>query len=179
MGLFLLDFATPGGSPAGVAPLLARVDTALQQAGGGFIEAQVADDLQRVYVVAEHDARAELLNALTQADLAVAEVAEVRLVGATLDDVKATRGAAEYLVEWDLPSGLTMDAYLARKRAKAPLYANVPEVRFLRTYVREDMAKCLCFYDAPDEAAVRRARAAVDAPIDRLAQVGGARHGAR
>lgn len=179
MGLFLLDFATPGGSRAGIAPLLARVDTALQQAGGEFIEAQVASDLQRVYVVAQHDARTELLNALTQADLAVAEVAEVRLVGATLDEVKATRGAAEYLVEWDLPAGLTMEAYLARKQAKAPLYANVPEVRFLRTYVREDMAKCLCFYDAPDEAAVRRARETVGAPVDRLAHLDGARHGAR
>lgn len=179
MGLFLLDFATPGGSRAGVTPLLAKVDTALQQTGGEFIEAQVADDLQRVYVVAEHDVRAELLDALNRADLAVTDVAEVRLVGATLDEVKATRGAAAYLVEWDLPSGLTMDAYLARKQAKAPLYANVPEVRFLRTYVREDMAKCLCFYNAPDEAAVRRAREAVGAPVDRLAQLDGARHGTR
>lgn len=179
MGLFLLDFATPGGSRAAIAPLLARVDTALREAGGTFIEAQVADDLRRIYVVAEHAARADLLDVLTRADLAVADVAAVRLVGTTLDDVKATRGAAGYLVEWDLPAGLTMDAYLARKQAKAPLYANVPEVQFLRTYVREDMAKCLCFYDAPDEAAVRRAREAVGAPVDRLAQLDGARHGAR
>lgn len=179
MGLFLLDFATPGGSRAAVEPLLAAVDAALRQAGGAFIEAQVATDLGRAYVVAEHDTRAGLVEALNRAGLAAADVAEVRLVGATLDDVKAARGAAEYLVEWDLPAGLTMDAYLARKRAKAPLYANVPEVQFLRTYVREDMAKCLCFYDAPDEAAVRRAREAVGAPVDRLAQLGGARHGVR
>ena len=60
------------------------------------------------------------------------------------------------------------DDYLARKKAKAPRYADVPEVSFLRTYVREDMVKCLCFYDAADEGIVRRGRAAVDTPIDRL-----------
>ena len=63
---------------------------------------------------------------------------------------------------------LDMDTYLARKKEKAPRYADVPEVSFLRTYVREDMAKCLCFYDAADEDVVRRGRAAVDTPIDRL-----------
>jgi hypothetical protein len=88
--------------------------------------------------------------------------------------VKAARdrgsaaGKADYLVEWDFPAGLTMDAYLTRKKEKAPLYAQVPEVRFLRTYVCEDMTKCLCFYQAQDEAAVRRARAAVSTPITRL-----------
>lgn len=44
---------------------------------------------------------------------------------------------------------------------------------FLRTYVREDMDKCLCFYDAPDETAVRRAREAVTTPIDRLHRLEG------
>jgi hypothetical protein len=93
---------------------------------------------------------------------------EVRLVGADLAQLKAARPAAGYLVEWDLPDELDMDTYLARKKEKAPRYADVPEVSFLRTYVREDMAKCLCFYDAADEEVVRRGRAAVDTPIDRL-----------
>jgi hypothetical protein len=93
---------------------------------------------------------------------------QVRLVGAELAQLKAARPSAGYLVEWDLPAELTMDEYLARKKAKAPRYADVPEVSFLRTYVREDMVKCLCFYDAADEDIVRRGRAAVDTPIDRL-----------
>ena len=61
-----------------------------------------------------------------------------------------------------------METYLARKKANSPKYAQVPEVSFLRTYVREDTVKCLCFYDAPDEDAVLRARKAVSTPIDRL-----------
>jgi hypothetical protein len=49
----------------------------------------------------------------------------------------------------------------------------VPQVKFLRTYVREDMMKCLCFYEAPAEDDVRAARQAVGAPIDRLTRVAG------
>ena len=92
----------------------------------------------------------------------------MRLVGTDLETIRAARPEAGYLVEWDIPAEITMDQYLARKKANAPKYAEVPEVQFLRTYVREDTAKCLCFYDAPDEAAVVRAREAVSTPIDRL-----------
>ena len=87
---------------------------------------------------------------------------------AELDEIKALRRGAGYLVEWDIPAEITMEQYLTRKKANAPKYAEVPEVSFLRTYVREDTAKCLCFYDAPDEDAVLRARKAVSTPIDRL-----------
>ena len=99
---------------------------------------------------------------------AVAGPDAVRLVGAELDDIKKLKKDADYLVEWDIPAEITMEQYLTRKKANAPKYAEVPEVSFLRTYVREDTAKCLCFYDAPDEEAVVRARKAVSTPIDRL-----------
>ena len=97
---------------------------------------------------------------------------EVRLVGAELEEIKALRRGAGYLVEWDIPAEITMDQYLARKKANAPKYAEVPETSFLRPYVREATAKCLCFYDAPDEDAVVRAREAVSTPIDRIWALG-------
>ena len=87
------------------------------------------------------------------------------------DVLAAARGDAGYLVEWDFPSDLTMDVYLANKKAKAPRYAQVPETTFLRTYVCEDMTKCLCFYDAPSEAAVLRAREVVETPVTRVSRV--------
>ncbi|HUE76069.1 MAG TPA: DUF4242 domain-containing protein [Chloroflexota bacterium] len=149
-----------------------------RQSGGELIELQVGSDLKRVYAVVEHGDQSTLSAALRDGGVDAADVAEVRLVGTTLDVVKATRGNANYLVEWDFPADLTMDVYLARKKAKAPLYANVPEVQFLRTYVREDMAKCLCFYNAPDEDAVCRAREAVSTPINRLTRLAGADDGA-
>ena len=100
--------------------------------------------------------------------MSVSAPAKVRIVGADLADIKAARPAAGYLVEWDIPAEIDMDSYLTRKKANAPRYADVPEVSFLRTYVREDTLKCLCFYDAPDEDAVVRARTAVSTPITRL-----------
>ncbi|MFN9674391.1 MAG: nickel-binding protein, partial [Microcystis sp.] len=45
------------------------------------------------------------------------------------------------------------------------------EVSFERTYICEDLSKCLCFYDSPDEAAVKRAREVVGAPIDSLTSI--------
>jgi hypothetical protein len=149
-----------------------RVRDAVTSAGAELIEVQVSKALGRAYFVAELDGPATRLEAnLHVAGLPFESVAPVRLVGADLDQVKQARGTAQYLVEWDLPAELSMDTYLARKKEKAPLYAQVPEVKFLRTYVREDMLKCLCFYDGPDEGAVRRARDAVSTPISRLGEV--------
>jgi hypothetical protein len=173
MALLLLEYVTEATGREAIQPLFDQIAAATSQAGGEVIEVQVAADLQRAYAVVEHDDQAVLTAALSAAGVAPNDVAPVRLVGATIEQVKESRGVAEYLVEWDLPAELTMETYLARKQAKTPLYANVPEVSFLRTYVREDMVKCLCLYDAPDEDAVRRARAAVTTPIDRLARLGG------
>lgn len=178
MALLLLEFASSARSRDDVGALFQRVAQAVGRVGGEFIEAQVPNDLQRVYVVIAHgDERGDeagLQRALDEDGVPARTMVQVRLLGATLDQVKASRGAADYLVEWDFPAGLTMDAYLARKKANSPRYAQVPEVRFLRTYVCEDMSKCLCFYLAHDEAAVRRAREVVSAPVTRLARLAGA-----
>ncbi|MCL6648730.1 MAG: DUF4242 domain-containing protein [Chloroflexi bacterium] len=172
MSLYLLEYGLTASDRAEVERALETLAAAIHQAAGTLIEAQVATDLGRLYVVVEHEQGEALAVALALVDLSPHEIAPVRLVGATVEEVKAAAGLqARYLVEWDLPAGLTMDQYLARKAAKSPRYAEVPEVRFLRTYVREDLAKCLCFYAAPDEAAVRRARAVVEAPIDRLTRL--------
>ena len=157
-----------------VTQLLKTVDTLVHRAAGELIEAQVTAGGGTVFVIAEFGGVAPQL--LDAPELGVEHISGphlVRLVGAELADLKAARPAAGYLVEWDLPADLDMESYLARKKANAPKYADVPEVSFLRTYVREDMNKCLCFYDAPDEAAVRRAREAVSTPIDRLHQLRG------
>ncbi|MGH2351216.1 MAG: DUF4242 domain-containing protein, partial [Chloroflexota bacterium] len=175
MALFLLEYPAAAGDREEVRPLFDRVADAVQTAGGEFIEAQVPTGLDRAYIVVEHPEEAGLRAALEQGGATPGGVAQVRLVGASLDDVKAARNAADadYLVEWDFPAGLAMDTYLERKKAKSPLYAQVPEVRFLRTYVCEDMTKCLCFYQAQDEAAVRRAREVVSTPITRLSPLAG------
>jgi hypothetical protein len=173
MPLYLLEFPSAASIREELGPLFEDVSRRVSASGGEVIEIQVTADLTRAFVVAEHYSQAQLASGLRGSQAPLQGIAEVRLVGAEVADVKAARRGANYLVEWDFPPDLTMDRYLARKREKAPLYANVPEVTFLRTYVREDMVKCLCFYDAPDEAAVRRAREAVSTPITRLNALAG------
>lgn len=171
MSLFLLEFASPARDAAALESFIGSIDSAVS--AGEVIESQVASDFARLFVIVEHNDQATLTADLTNAGINTDDIAEVRLVGAELADVKAARQSVGYLVEWDFPAGLTMDTYLARKAAKTPLYANVPEVTFLRTYVREDMVKCLCFYNAPDEDAVRHARDVVQAPVTRLSRLAG------
>jgi hypothetical protein len=167
MPLFLAEIH----SPADVESALERVREVSAGVGAEFVEAQVTADRSQVFAIieADDDAASDRLRAsLDAAGLNVGALSAVRLVGADLSVIKANRPTSGYLVEWDLPDGLTMEAYLARKKEKSPLYAQVPETTFQRTYVREDMVKCLCFYDAPDAEAVLRARDVVSAPVDRL-----------
>lgn len=112
-----------------VADVLRSVESVARASGGEFIEAQVTGSKDRVFAIVEGVAPADLRTALGAAGLNVDDVASVRLVGADLAAIKADRPASGYLVEWDLPSGLTMDAYLARKKEKSPLYAQVPRPR--------------------------------------------------
>lgn len=161
--LFLIETTTTTDALA----TLADIDTRVSAHGAQLIEAQVTTG-GRLFAIVEAEDTDVIAHALEGLDADVSDPAPVRLVGADLDAIKAAKPEAGYLVEWDIPEGISMDTYLERKAAKTPLYANVPEVAFLRTYVREDMQKCLCFYDGPDEAAIERARDAVSTPIDRL-----------
>lgn len=145
----------------------ARLHQALQGGQGRLVEAFAASELAEHYFVFEGLDEIALEQLASQAGLRPQNIKAVRLVG----EAAERTAEARYLVEWDLPEGLTMAAYLQRKAEKTPLYAQVPETQFFRTYVCEDMSKCLCLYDAPDEAAVRRARTAVGAPVTRLSRV--------
>lgn len=170
MPLFLVELAPATAEKTAITRLLESVSTALKNTGAELIESQITADHSRVFTILEAPTPDGIFNAIKDAvgALEVDGPHEVRLVGAELSEIKNLKKNAEYLVEWDIPAEITMDQYLNRKKANAPKYAEVPEVQFLRTYVREDTAKCLCFYDAPDESAVIRAREAVSTPIDRM-----------
>jgi hypothetical protein len=168
MSLLLTEIKTNAADSQEVEELLERLGAALEEAGGELLEAQVTADHATLFAISNAIGKDQLEATIGRLGLQTTPPAEVRLVGATIDEVRSSKGTARYLVEWDLPAGLTMEAYLARKKEKSPLYAQVPEVKFLRTYVREDMGKCLCFYDAGCESDVRKAREVVAAPVDRL-----------
>jgi hypothetical protein len=124
-----------------------------------------------IFLIIKAIDRASLEQVLENAGLSWQLIKEMRLIGQDLATVRERKDKANYLVQWNLPPGLTMETYLQRKAEKTPLYAQVPEVSFERTYVCEDLSKCLCFYDSPDEAAVKRAREVVGAPIDSLTSI--------
>lgn len=168
--LALVEIAPANQSKDADSALIEQASNAAEQGGAELIEGVVTADAARVFLVFE----TADVTALGSAVLGLDDVTEVvgpdqvRLAGAELDDLKAARPDAGYLVEWDIPAHIDMDTYLSRKKEKSPRYAEIPEVSFLRTYVREDVAKCLCLYNAPDEAAVVRAREIVETPVDRL-----------
>lgn len=135
------------------------------------IETQIAKNFRKAYFIFEADNVTATHRALENSGLKAELVKEVRLVGKDLDEIKKENEKVNYLVEWELPENLTMDQYLERKKKNSVHYEEVPEVTFSRTYVCEDMTKCLCFYDAPDEKAVQRAREAVKAPITSMTQL--------
>jgi hypothetical protein len=166
MSLFVAEINTS--KDQGVEAALETINTAIEAIGGEFIESQVTADHNRIFAVLEHENLIEVKTSLDSAGLDVEDLAKVRLVGAELDDIKKLKKTSQYLVEWDFPEGLTMDKYLARKKEKSPLYDDIDDVKFLRTYVREDMVKCLCFYDGDSEDAIVNARKVVDTPISRL-----------
>lgn len=171
MALYLLEANIPVLSLEEVQSALDRIAAAAIAQQGELIEALVGEDWQRILLILDAP-EAELAQQIVeQAGFEVALVKAVRLVGQTLETLRARKGKANYLVEWNLPAGLTMEAYLQRKAEKSPLYAQVPDVSFERTYVCEDLSKCLCFYDSPDEGTVKQARQVVGAPIDALSLI--------
>lgn len=143
----------------------------LNEQNSSLIELQVSKDFSRSFFIVEAEDQITATDTMNAAGISVQLVKEVRLVGKELEDVKQNNDVVNYLVEWNIPENITMDQYLARKKKNSVHYQEVPEVAFARTYVCEDMTKCLCFYDAPDEAAVKRAREAVQTPIDSITEI--------
>ncbi|MFD2115328.1 DUF4242 domain-containing protein [Paenibacillus yanchengensis] len=135
-----------------------------------LLEVQVSKGFERAFYIFEGEL-ATIEAGLNHEAITVELIKQVRLIGKAQEEVTNSEEGLNYLVEWNLPEHLTMDAYLERKKNNSVHYSEVPEVDFSRTYVCEDMTKCLCFYKAPDEAAVKRARAAVQAPIDAITEI--------
>lgn len=171
MTLYLIEGVLKNLQHEQIEHALDAIAIAASQAQAELIEAQVGEDLQHLFVVIDAPDEAIAQQSFVAGGFTVSLAKAVRLVGQDLDTVRARKDKANYLVEWNLPAGLTMEAYLKRKAEKSPLYAQVPDVQFERTYVCEDLSKCLCFYDSPDESTVKHARAVVSAPIDRLSPI--------
>ncbi|TVP83323.1 MAG: DUF4242 domain-containing protein [Alkalicoccus sp.] len=170
MGLYLIE-SSLNESLKNTEAFEQKVEKLEQSLQEELIEVQVASDFGRAFFIFEADDESSLKQNLEKEEVPVDLSKEVRIVGQDLEEAKQQKEKINYLVEWNLPDNLTMDQYLERKKKNSVHYAEVPEVSFSRTYVCEDMSKCLCFYDAPDDESVVRAREAVKAPIDSITQL--------
>lgn len=173
MALFLVESVLGGSinNKEAFTNKTSELQSSLSAKNAGLIEVQVSRDFTRAFFIVEGEDRGLINEILRDQGIPVTLIKPVRLVGQDLEDVKKHTDKVNYLVEWNLPEGLTMDAYLERKKKNSVHYTEVPEVSFSRTYVCEDMTKCLCFYDAPNEDAVKKARQAVKAPIDSITEI--------
>src|SRR3712207_4349295 len=118
MPLFLLELEPGAADRESASRDLDRLAASVQEHGGEGLEATVTGDHRQAFVVASADAVEPVADAARASGLTVHGPDPVRLVGATEDEVRAARGGARFLVEWDFPTGLTMDAYLERKKAR-------------------------------------------------------------
>lgn len=173
MGLYLVESSLNGivATKEEVNQKAEALQAKLNENQAALIELQVSKDFSRAFFIIESEERHVATNSLRELDIPVQLVKVVRLIGKELEEVKNNKDVVNYLVEWNIPENITMEQYLERKKKNSVHYQEVPEVSFSRTYVCEDMTKCLCFYDAPDEAAVKRAREAVQTPIDSITEI--------
>lgn len=173
MSLLLIEVESKeaNSTKEGITERIENIKSKLANESSRLIEVQIAKDLSQAYIIVKTNSEKIAQSTIESEGFIVNLVKEVRLIGEELDTVEESNEEINFLVEWNLPKDLTMEAYLERKKKNSVHYDETPEVSFARTYVCEDMTKCLCFYDAPDEAAVKRARVAVKAPINAITEL--------
>ncbi len=75
-----------------------------------------------------------------------------------------------YIIERSVP-GLTREALMAAGRRSAVVLADMPDVRWIRSYVSDAEGKIYCEYDAPSAEAIREHARRAGLPADRVSEV--------
>ena len=75
-----------------------------------------------------------------------------------------------YLIERSVP-GLTRDELFAAGRRSVAVLAEMPDVRWIRSYVSDAEGKIYCEYDAPSLEAIREHARRAGLPADRISLV--------
>jgi hypothetical protein len=75
-----------------------------------------------------------------------------------------------YIIERSVP-GLTRDQLEAAGRRSVAVLADMPDVRWIRSYVSEVEGKIYCEYDAPSIEAIREHARRVGIPADRVSEI--------
>ena len=75
-----------------------------------------------------------------------------------------------YLIERSVP-GLSRDALTETGRRSVAVLAEMPEVRWIRSYVSDVDGKIYCEYDAPSVEAIREHARRAGLPVDRVSEI--------
>ena len=75
-----------------------------------------------------------------------------------------------YIIERSVP-GLTREQLEAAGRKSVAVLAELPHVRWIRSYVSEVEGKIYCEYDAPSVEAIREHARRAGLPADRISEV--------
>jgi uncharacterized protein DUF4242 len=75
-----------------------------------------------------------------------------------------------YIIERSVP-GLTREQLEAAGRRSVAVLADIPDVRWIRSYVSEVEGKIYCEYDAPSIEAIREHARRAGLPADRISEV--------
>ena len=75
-----------------------------------------------------------------------------------------------YIIERSVP-GLTREELMAAGRRSAVVLADMPDVRWIRSYVSDAEGKIYCEYDAPSAEAIREHARRAGLPADRISEV--------
>jgi hypothetical protein len=75
-----------------------------------------------------------------------------------------------YIIERVVP-GLTREELMAAGRRSAATLIEMPDVRWIRSYVSEAEGKIYCEYDAPSIEAIREHARRAGLPADRISEI--------
>ena len=75
-----------------------------------------------------------------------------------------------YVIERSIP-GLSRDQVLEAGRRSAAVLAEMPDVRWVRSYVSDVDGKIYCEYDAPSAEAIREHARRAGLPVDRVSEI--------
>jgi hypothetical protein len=75
-----------------------------------------------------------------------------------------------YIIERSVP-GLTRDQLTAAAHRSLAALGEMPEVRWIRSYVSDADGKIYCEYDAPSPAAIREHARRAGLPVDHISEV--------
>ncbi len=75
-----------------------------------------------------------------------------------------------FIIERSVP-GLTREALMDAGRRSVQALAELPDVRWIRSFVSDAEGKIYCEYDAPSAEAIREHARRAGLPVDRISQV--------